>query len=110
MIEFISIYILVAIPTLIASIPMFFEEEYRKLGARVVLCAPVWPIALVALLVVGIVKLFVMADWVPKKREDNGGVHLHDPSQRPTEAGMRRATNPVTAAPMTAIPKPPKKN
>lgn len=109
MIEFTYIYILVAVPILIASIPLFFDEEERKFGARAVLCASVWPIALVVLLVVGIVKLFVIAEWVPKEREDKGRVHLHNPSQRPIEGGMKRASNAIEARPMTAIPKPPKR-
>lgn len=106
----IHIHVLVSVLLLIASIPIFFEKEDRKLGARFILCAPVWPIALVVLMVIGIVKLFVVAEWVPKKREDKGGVELFDPRYRPTEGGMGRASNPVTAAPMTAIPEPPKKN
>lgn len=105
-----TIYVLIFVLLLIASIPTIFEQDDRKLGARVLLCAPVWPIALVVLLVIGIVKLFVVAEWVPKKREDKGGVELFDPRYRPTEGGMGRASNPVTAAPMTAIPEPPKKN
>lgn len=105
----ILIYILVIILLLISSLPIFFEKEDRKLGARVILCAPVWPIALAVLLVIGIVKLFVVAEWVPKKREDKGGVELYDPRYRPTEGGMMKASNSVTAAPMTDIPKPPKK-
>lgn len=104
-----TIYVLVSVPLLIASIPIFFDQEDRKLGARILLCVPVWPIALVVLLVIGIIKLFVVAEWVPKKREDKGGVELFDPRYRPTEGGMGRASNPVTAAPMTDIPKPPKK-
>lgn len=110
MIEFIKIYTLVVILVLIVSPAMFLVEEDRKLGARVVLCAPVWPIVLAVFLVMGIVKLFVIAEWVPKEREGGGRVHLHNPRQRPIECGMQRASNPVEAKPMSAIPKPPKKN
>lgn len=105
----VHIHVLITVLLLFFSVPIFLDKEDPKLGARVLLCAPVWPIALVVLLIIGICKLFVIAEWVPEKREDKGRVHLYNPRQRPVEGGMRRASNPVEATPMTAIPKPPKK-
>ena len=85
------------------------EEDYKKLSARVALCSLVWPLALVWLVLWMICRLFVIAGWSIKESADTKEVHLFDPRYRPTEGGMRRASNPVTAAPMSAIPEPPNK-